>query len=133
MSRDAKSVIIVERNQRMREFMHRELLHAGYQVQVLASLDGVRGRLDENPPAVLVVDAELPEVDVPAELAAIAGSHQGLEVILYGYGPLEAENGAAVSPRLTLVEKNGRIDGLLGALAGATRRQEPGREGGGNV
>jgi CheY-like chemotaxis protein len=86
-------ILIADRNRHVREFLRRELLTDGYQVEaardgreVLQLLDG------ENPPDLLILDLELPYV---AELKVLELLHEKLPtlpVLIHSFPPDAEQN-----------------------------------------
>jgi len=115
------SILIVDRNPHVREFLQRELQGQGYTVLVAGSAGDMLSRLSgAAAPTVVVLDPDLPDLGGLPLLKRLVREHPGVRLIVHahrGEGGLE-RSGAP------LVEKDGRTGPLLEAVRNAAEGRE---------
>jgi DNA-binding NtrC family response regulator len=124
------TILIAERNRHVRELLRRELVGEGY--CVLAAKDGHEAWEFLNtadPPALLVLDLEIPYLEELADRAHFSDQGPSLPTIIYSYATEVAEH-LAVSRDAAFLEKSADLDDLkalvahiLGRLAHPARQE----------
>lgn len=109
-------ILIADRNRHVRDFLRRELVAEGYQVEVardgrevLAFIEGTK------PPDLLVLDLEMPYVSGYALLEKIQKLRSPLPVVIHTFLTEYSQqfNG---QERAVFVEKSGKTDSLKAAI-----------------
>lgn len=112
MNRRDIFILIVDRNPHVREYLQREFLRLGYEVQVARDCKDVQNQADSaQAPHLVVLDPDLPGQNGYSFLEEFKQSHPEIPVIAHLFSveepaPPQLRNAAA------LVEKSGRIDEL---------------------
>jgi DNA-binding response OmpR family regulator len=124
---DGFTVLITDRNRHVRNFLRRELIAEGYQVEVAADgRDLLRkvGRAD--PLDLLILDLEIPYSGGPAILERLRRVNSGLPVIIHAFATEDASH-PAVQRTAAFVEKMGNTDRLKAAVFEVLREYYPNR------
>ncbi len=124
---DGFTVLITDRNRHVRNFLRRELITEGYQVEVAADgRDLLRkvGRAD--PLDLLILDLEIPYSGGPAILERLRRVNSGLPVIIHAFATEDASH-PAVKRTAAFVEKMGNTDRLKAAVFEVLREYYPNR------
>jgi DNA-binding NtrC family response regulator len=92
-------ILIADRNRHVREFLRRELMTEGYQVEVARDGHEVREAINgQNPPILLILDLELPYLTELKVLEMLQERLPSLPVVIHSFPPESEEHlpGAAV-------------------------------------
>ena len=124
---DGFTVLITDRNRHVRNFLQRELIAEGYQVEVAADgRDLLRKVSVVDPPDLLILDLEIPYSGGPAILERLRRVNSGLPVIIHGFATEDASH-PAVQRTAAFVEKMGNTDRLKVAVLEVLREYYPDR------
>ena len=124
---DGFTVLITDRNRHVRNFLRRELISEGYQVEVAADgRDLLRKLSIVDPPDLLILDLEIPYSDGPAILERLRRANSELPVIIHAF-TTEDTNHPAVQRTAAFVEKKGNTDRLKAAVLEVLREYYPNR------
>jgi DNA-binding response OmpR family regulator len=121
------TILITDRNRHVRNFLRRELIAEGYQVEVAADgRDLLRKVNVAHPPDLLILDLEIPYSGGPAILKRLRRVNSGLPVIVHGFA---TEDATHPSVQLTdaFIEKMGNTDHLKSAILEVLREYYPSR------
>ena len=109
---DSFTVLVTDRNRHVRNFLRRELISQGYQVEVAADgRDLLRKISAADAPDLLILDLEIPYSGGPAILARLRRVNSGVPVIIHAFATEEATH-PAVQQTAAFVEKMGNTDRL---------------------
>jgi DNA-binding response OmpR family regulator len=121
------TVLITDRNRHVRNFLHRELIAEGYQVEVAADgRDLLRKISKADPPDLLILDLEIPYSGGPEMLKRLRRVNSGLPVIIHAFATEDASH-PAVQRTAAFVEKMGNTDRLKVAVLEVLREYYPDR------
>ncbi len=124
---DGFTVLITDRNRHVRNFLRRELIAEGYQVEVAADgRDLLRKVSIADPPDLLILDLEIPYSGGPAILERLRRVNSGLPVIIHGFATEDASH-PAVKQTAAFVEKMGNTDRLKATVFKVLREYYPNR------
>ena len=120
------TILIADRNPNIREFLRRELISAGYRVQL--AKDGREvlrmTRIDDSPD-LLILDLEMPHVNGLEILEQLQDRGPMLPVVIHTF-LTEYANHPAVQKAAAFVEKTGNnIDNLKAVIVGALANWYP--------
>ena len=121
------TVLITDRNRHVRNFLRRELVAEGYQVEVAADgRDLLRKVSAGDSPDLLILDLEIPYSNGLAILKRLRRVNSGLPVIIHGFA---TEDVIHPTDQCTaaFVEKMGNTDGLKAAVLEVLREHYPNR------
>jgi DNA-binding response OmpR family regulator len=122
---DGFTVLITDRNRHVRNFLRRELIAEGYQVEVAADgRDLLRKVSIADPPDLLILD--IPYSGGPAILERLRRVNSGLPVIIHAFATEDASH-PAVQRAAAFVEKMGNTDRLKAAVFEILREYYPNR------
>ena len=121
------TVLITDRNRHVRNFLRREFIAEGYQVEVAADgRDLLRKVSTGDSPDLLILDLEIPYSNGLAILKRLQRANSGLPVIIHGFATEEL-NPLAVQRTAAFVEKLGNTDRLKTAVFEILREYYPNR------
>ena len=121
------TVLITDRNRHVRNFLRRELITEGYQVEVAADgRDLLRKVSIADPPDLLILDLEIPYSGGPTILERLRRVNSGLPVIIHAFATEDASH-PAVKRTAAFVEKMGNTDRLKAAVFEVLREYYPNR------
>jgi len=124
---DGFTVLITDRNRHVRNFLRRELIAEGYQVEVAADgRDLLRKVSIADPPDLLILDLEIPYSGGPAILERLRRVNSGLPVIIHAFATEDASH-PAVKRTAAFVEKMGNTDRLKTTVFEVLREYYPNR------
>jgi len=124
---DGFTVLITDRNRHVRNFLRRELVTEGYQVEVAADgRDLLRKITIANPPDLLILDLEIPYAGGPAILERLRRVNSGLPVIIHAFATEDATH-PAVQRTAAFVEKMGNTDRLKATVLEVLKEYYPNR------
>lgn len=107
---DDFTLLITDRNRHVRNFLRRELIAEGYQVEVAADgRDLLRKISVAGPPDLLILDLEIPPLGGAALLRKIQRQHPKLPVIIHTFTTEESSH-PAVRKASAFVEKAGNAE-----------------------
>ena len=107
---DDFTLLITDRNRHVRNFLRRELIAEGYQVEVAADgRDLLRKISVAGPPDLLILDLEIPPLGGAALLRKIQRQHPKLPVIIHTFTTEESSH-PAVRKAAAFVEKAGNAE-----------------------
>jgi DNA-binding response OmpR family regulator len=124
---DGFTVLITDRNGHVRNFLRRELIAQGYQVEVAA--DGrelLRKVSKADSPDLLILDLEIPYSGGPAIIERLRRVNSGLPVIIHAFATEDASH-PAVQRTAAFVEKMGNPDRLKAAVLEVLSKYYPNR------
>ena len=120
------TILIADRNPHIREFLRRELISAGYRVQL--AKDGrevLRMTRVDDSPDLLILDLEIPHVNGLEILEQLQDRGPMLPVVIHTF-LTEYANHPAVQKAAAFVEKTGNnIDNLKAVIVGALANWYP--------
>ena len=112
-------ILIADRNRHVREFLQRELLAEGYQVEaardgreVLEMLNG------QNPPNLLILDLELPYVTELKVLELLQERLPSLPVVIHSFPPDSEQHLPEAAAFLEKREDTNRLKEVVAELLG---------------
>jgi DNA-binding response OmpR family regulator len=124
---DGFTVLITDRNRHVRNFLRRELIAEGYQVEVAADgRDLLRKISNIGPSDLLILDLEIPYSGGPAILERLRRVNSRLPVIIHGFTTEDASH-PAVQRAAAFVEKMGNTNRLKAAVIEVLREYYPDR------
>jgi DNA-binding response OmpR family regulator len=124
---DGFTVLITDRNRHVRNFLRRELITEGYQVEVAADgRDLLRKISIADPPDLLILDLEIPYGGGPTIIERLRRVNSGLPVIIHGFATEDAAH-PAVQQTAAFVEKMGNTDRLKATVLEVLRQYYPNR------
>jgi DNA-binding response OmpR family regulator len=124
---DGFTVLITDRNRHVRNFLRRELVSEGYQVEVAADgRDLLRKINTADPPDLIILDLEIPYSGGPAILERLRRANSKLPVIIHAFAT-EDESHPAVKRTAAFVEKMGNTDRLKATVLAVLRQCYPNR------
>lgn len=124
---DGFTVLITDRNRHVRNFLRRELLTEGYQVEVAADgRDLLRRISTANPPDLLILDLEIPYSGGPAILERLRRANSKLPVIIHAFATEDASH-PAVERTAAFVEKMANPGRLKATVLEVLRECYPNR------
>jgi DNA-binding NtrC family response regulator len=107
---DGFTVLITDRNRHVRNFLRRELMAEGYQVEVAADGRDLMRKISKAPPVdLLILDLEIPHLGGAAVLRRIEREHPKLPVIIHTFATEESSH-PAVQSAAAFVEKAGNVE-----------------------
>ena len=125
---DQFTILIADRNPHVREFLRRELISAGYRVQL--AKDGrevLRMTRVDDPPALLILDLDMPYMSGLTILEELQKRKSPLPVVIHTLLTEHAKH-PAVQRAAGFLEKRGdNIDGFKATVAQALRKCYPDR------
>ena len=123
------TILIAERNPRIRRFLQRELIAVGYLV-ILAEngLDLARIIGREETLDLMILDDELSGLDLPRTVEQLSNRVPPLPFVIYSFSP-ETMDRSLLGTAAAAVEKTGNIDNLMEAVKGVLRGEHPCRFG----
>ena len=120
------TILVADRNPHIREFLRRELISAGYRVQL--AKDGrevLRMTRVDDSPDLLILDLEIPHVNGLQILEQLQDRGPMLPVVIHTF-LTEYANHPAVQKAAAFVEKTGNnIDKLKAVIVGALANWYP--------
>lgn len=120
-------ILVADRNRRVCDFLRRELLKQGYDVQTAIDGRQIMTLLEgEDPPHLLVLDMEMPYVSGFTILESIRERGSALPVVIHTFLSEGIAEGV-VSREAVFVEKKANIDSLKAAIEDMLRRFYPDR------
>jgi DNA-binding response OmpR family regulator len=106
------TVLITDRNRHVRNFLRREFIAEGYQVEVAADGRELLRKISEaDPPDLLILDLEITPLGGAAILRRIQRQHPKLPVIIHTFTTEESSH-PAVRKAAAFVEKAGNVEFL---------------------
>ena len=125
---DQFTILIADRNPHVREFLRRELMAEGYQVQVARNGREVLRMTDvDDPPELLILDLDMPYVSGLTILEELENRKSPLPVMIHTFR-MEYEKHPAVQRAAGFWEKRGdNIDGLKATVTQVLRKYYPRR------
>ena len=124
---DGFTVLITDRNRHVRNFLRRELVTEGYQVEVAADgRDLLRKISTADPVDLLILDLEIPYSGGPAILERLRRAKSKLPVIIHAFTTEDASH-PAVQRTAAFVEKMGNPDRLKATVLEVLRDYYPNR------
>lgn len=101
------TILVVDRNPNVRDFLKRELLAEGFQVDLARNAEEVLDRIyrDENIDMV-IIDPDLPDAPQKELLNRLSDRIPGLHVVVHSLSPLEEETHE--TDDISFVQKGGR-------------------------
>jgi CheY-like chemotaxis protein len=108
-------ILVADKNRNVRDFLRRELTSEGY--NVVTAKDGAQLLQEiagENPPDLLVLDLEIPDVHGSAVLEKAQTRNPPLPVVVHTFLSEEREDSSETE---LYIEKSGNIDHLKSAIA----------------
>jgi DNA-binding response OmpR family regulator len=121
------TVLITDRNRHVRNFLCRELLTEGYQVEVAADgRDLLRKVKIDDPPDLLILDLEIPYSGGPAIVERLRRVNSRLPVIIHAFATEDVTH-PAVQRTAAFVEKMGNTDRLKATVLEVLREYYPHR------
>ena len=124
---DGFTVLITDRNRHVRNFLRRELVSEGYQVEVAADgRDLLRKINTADPPDLIILDLEIPYSNGPAILERLRRANSKLPVIIHAFATEEASH-PAVQRTAAFVEKMGNTDRLKATVLEVLKEYYPNR------
>lgn len=125
---DQFTILIADRNPHVREFLRRELMAEGYQVQVARNGREVLRMTDvDDPPELLILDLDMPYVSGLTILEELENRKSPLPVMIHTFR-MEYEKHPAVQRAASFWEKRGdNIDGLKATVTQVLRKYYPRR------
>ena len=125
---DQFTILIADRNRHVREFLRRELISAGYRVQL--AKDGrevLRMASVNDPPELLILDLDMPYVSGMTILDELQRQKSPLPVVIHTFYT-EYSNHPAVQRAAGFLEKRGNnIDGFMATVKQVLRKFYPHR------
>jgi CheY-like chemotaxis protein len=119
-------ILIADRNRHVREFLRRELLAEGYQVEVARDGREVLERFNgQDPPDLLILDLELPYA---AELKVMETLHEqrpSLPVVIHSFPPESGQNLPAAAAFLVKREDTNLLKKVVAELLGGNNLRPP--------
>ncbi|EPR37380.1 response regulator receiver protein [Desulfovibrio sp. X2] len=113
------SILIVDRNPHVREFLRRELAGRGYHILAAGSGEEMLDALSASSgPRVVVIDPDLPDQAGLPLLRRLAREFPGVRVVVHAH----AGDAGLELAGTDVVVKNGRTDNLLDAVSRAAAR-----------
>jgi DNA-binding response OmpR family regulator len=121
------TILITDRNRHVRNFLRRELIAEGYQVEVAADGRDLLRKINvADPPDLLILDLEIPYSGGPAILKRLRRVNSGLPVIVHGFATEDATH-PSVQRTVAFIEKMGNTDRLKSAVLEVLREHYPNR------
>lgn len=112
------SILIVDRNPHVREFLQRELQGQGYAVLAAGSAGDMLSRLaGAEAPKVVVLDPDLPDLGGLPLIKRLGREFPGVRLVVHAH----AHEGGLERAGAPLVEKDGRTGPLLDAVRSAAQ------------
>jgi DNA-binding NtrC family response regulator len=106
------TVLITDRNRHVRNFLRRELIAEGYQVEVVVDGRDLLRKISKAPPVdLLILDLEITPLGGVAVLRRIQRQHPKLPVIIHSFTTEESSH-PAVRKAAAFVEKAGNAEFL---------------------
>ncbi len=108
-------ILVADKNKNVRDFLRRELTSEGY--EVVTAKDGfqlLQEIAGENPPDLLVLDLEIPDMHSSAVLERAQTRNPPLPVVVHTFLTEERESTGETE---LYIEKSGNIDHLKSAIA----------------
>jgi DNA-binding NtrC family response regulator len=113
---DGFTVLITDRNRHVRNFLRRELMAEGCQVEVAADGRDLMRKISKAPPVdLLILDLEIPHLGGAAVLRRIQHEHPKLPVIIHTFATEESSH-PAVQSAAAFVEKAGNVELLKNVI-----------------
>ena len=124
---DGFTGLITDRNRHVRNFLRRELITEGYQVEVAADgRDLLRKVSIADPPDLLILDLEIPYSGGPTILERLRRVNSGLPVIVHAFATEDTSH-PAVQRTAAFVEKKGNTDRLKTTVLAILKEYYPNR------
>jgi len=121
------TILIADRNPHVREFLRREMEAEGYHAQLARNGREVLQWVHNEPPDLIILDLDLPDVRETAILNAIREEDPTLPVVVHTFLS-EYINHPAILSSVSLVEKKGsNIEGLKSVVLDLLRKFYPQR------
>ena len=116
------TILIADRNPHVRQYLRREMISDGYRVRLAKNGQEVLKTLsDREPPDLLILDLDLPDVTDLTILQQVRESHPSLPVVVHTLSSEHLNHPAMLSVN-AFVEKDGAsIEGLKRAVMDALR------------
>ena len=119
-------ILIADRNRHVRDFLRRELIAEGYQVEVARDGREVLNRIDgEAPPHLLILDLEIPYLDESEVWARLKDRQPPLPVVIHTFLP-EYPTNLTLPIAAAFLEKKGDTDLLKTVVAQVIEKHYPG-------
>ena len=119
------TVLITDRNRHVRNFLRRELIAEGYQVEVAVDGRDLLRKISKAPAVVLLIlDLEIPHLGGAAGLRRIQREHPKLPVIIHTFAT-EESNHPAVRNATAFVEKAGNAELLKRVIEHVLEKSKP--------
>jgi DNA-binding NtrC family response regulator len=125
---NAKRVLIVDDEPRMREMLERAVRELGFESSTAHSAEQAAKAMasEATKPSIIVLDLNLPGMDGLEFLKRVRAADSNIQVIiLTGFGSIDAAKAAIRSDATDFLTKPCRLDELERALARAQRRARP--------
>ena len=118
-------ILIADRNRHVRDFLRRELMAEGYQVEVARDAREMWGRINgEAPPHLLILDLEIPYLDEPEVWARLKDRQPPLPVVVHTFLP-EYPTNLTLPIAAAFLEKKGDTDLLKTVVAEVIEKHYP--------
>ena len=118
-------ILIADRNRHVRDFLRRELIAEGYQVEVARDGREVLNRIDgEAPPHLLILDLEIPYLDESEVWARLKDRQPPLPVVIHTFLP-EYPTNLTLPIAAAFLEKKGDTDLLKTVVAEVIEKHYP--------
>ena len=118
-------ILIADRNRHVRDFLRRELIAEGYQVEVARDAREMWGQINgEAPPQLLILDLELPYLDEPEVWARLKDRQPPLPVVVHTFLP-EYPTNLTLPIAAAFLEKKGDTDLLKMVVAEVIEKHYP--------
>lgn len=118
---DPPTILIADRNSHVRMFLMRELMAAGYRVQLAATAENVLNTVyTQRSIDLLVLDPDLPDIEAGVLLEKLGDRIPVLPIVLHTHRRHDEPLPSVNNPWITVVEKAGdsveRIKEIVGKL-----------------
>jgi DNA-binding NtrC family response regulator len=122
------TILIADRNSHVRMFLMRELMAAGYRVQLAATAESVLKIVyAQRPINLLILDPDLPGIEPNTLLEKLADRIPALPVVLHTHRSHDEALFTTNNPWVTVIEKDGdsvvRIKEIVGKLLSSFGRE----------
>lgn len=119
------TILVTDRNRHVRNFLRRELIAEGYQVEVAVDGRDLLRKINvADPPDLLILDLEIPHLGGAAVLRRIQRELPKLPVIIHTFATEESSH-PAVRSAVAFVEKAGNAELLKRVIEHALAKFKP--------
>ncbi|MFZ5452887.1 MAG: response regulator [Thermodesulfobacteriota bacterium] len=119
-------ILIADRNRHVREFLQRELLAEGYQVEAARDGREVLERFQgENPPDLLILDLELPYAAELKVLESLNEQRPSLPVVIHSFPPESEQDVPKTAAFLVKSEDTNLLKEVVAELLGGNNLFPP--------